>query len=124
MPRSKKQDRKQFDLKGFVPCNLGKQEKQDAQQWIAANAGEFFTLLEKIVGDGYKFSVSLDRFHDCFSSSLTCTDPDNSNIGWCLSGRAPDAWSAVGMVLYKHLVVLDGVWDTREPSGDRDDKWG
>lgn len=123
MPRTKKRAQ-QSDWKGFVTCNLGKAEKDDARKWIAGYQKSLEDTICELVEAGYKVSFSQDRFHDASQTSLTCTDEESLNHGRTLIGRGPDLMSAFGMCLYKHFVMLDGDWSTREASEDSSDKWG
>lgn len=123
MPRAKKQSKPQFELKGWVPCDLTKDLKDAGKVWVAQHTDDLGGKVESLVSDGYKVSMSLDRIHDCFQASVTCTDPERDDYGFCLTARAPDVWSALGMLLYKHYIVLDGQWASREATASSSDKW-
>lgn len=123
MPR-KQQKKPQGDWKGFVQCNLGKQEKIDAKKWIEAQETSELEAIEPLVSDGYKVSFSQDGYHSAALCSISCVDPENTNYGFTLTGRAPDMRSALFMALYKHFIMLECDWSGREASSDRSDPWG
>jgi hypothetical protein len=123
MPRPKKQQRPQFELKGFISCDLSKDLKEQGKVWVAQHTDDLGAKVEALATDGYKISMSADRIHDCFQASATCTDAENADYGFCLTARAPDIWSALGMLLYKHYVVLEGEWASREATASSADKW-
>lgn len=124
MPRAKKQQKPAFELKGFVPCDLTKDLKEAGKVWVAQHADDLSSNTEKLVDNGYKVSFSFDRVHDCFQASATCTDAENADYGFCLTARAPELWSALGLLMYKHYVVLDCDWNSREATPTTSDKWG
>jgi len=123
MPRGKPQKRPAFELKGFVACDLTKEVKEQGKVWVTDNAPNLGAKVEALVSDGYKVSLSFDRVHDCYQASCTCTDAENGDYGFCLTARAPDVWSSLGMLLFKHYVVLDGEWASRAASASTSDKW-
>lgn len=124
MPRGKQQKRPQFELKGFVACDLAKDVREQAKAWVAEHSQDLGPKTEALISDGYKVSLSCDRVHDCFQASATCTDVDKDDYGFCLTARAPDVWSALGILLYKHYIVLDGEWASRASTASTSDKWG
>jgi len=106
---------------GFVTCDLDASTKESAKEWIKKQDG-LDEIMERLL-DGYKLSISQDLYNDCFQASLTSTDENSPNFGWCLVGRAPTYLSAVGMVAYKHLIILAGEWSDSQSVSKRDD-WG
>lgn len=124
MPRAKKPQKPAFELKGFVSCDLDKALKEQSKVWVNENREALGEKSEALVTDGYKISLSMDRIHDCFQASATCTDSESEDYGFCLTARAPDVWSALGVLLFKHYVVLEGDWASREATATKGDKWG
>ena len=124
MPRksSKKSDSPEW--KGFVDCNLDKSTKEKAKAWVIEQAAEHMSKISALVDDGYKISFSLDRFHDAYQASMSYQVNGHTNSGFTLSARGPDLGSAVGMLLYKHFVVLDGDWSNGTQRSKDADPWG
>lgn len=118
---AKKPAKKERQFNGFVNCELDKETKELAKAWIKSQK-DFDSIMERLL-DGYKLSISQDLYNDCYQASLTCTAEDNPNTGWCLVGRGPSYLAAIGMVAYKHLIVLEGQWGESEKRGGRDE-WG
>lgn len=124
MPRksSKKTDTPEW--KGFVDCNLDKAMKEAAKKWIASNAADQMVKVSELVDDGYKVSFSLDRYHDAYQASMSYQVNGGPNSGYTLSARGPDLAGAVGMLLYKHFIVLEGDWSQGAKRSKDTDPWG
>lgn len=124
MPRAKQQSKKpQFELKGFVPCNLSADDKRNYQGW-ATQQTDFGRFMDSWLSDGYKVSFSSDSYHNCSLCSVTCVDPDNPHYGFTLAGRGP-AWSdALGVAAYKHFIMLEGDWTEGIARPKDYDQWG
>lgn len=77
-------------------------------------------MLDDLIGQGYKISVSFDEKNDTYNCTITCPKTLNmtDNAGYAFSTRAKTALEAMDMGLYKHYVLCDKQqWDTDE-AGD------
>lgn len=104
--------RKDDQWGGFVPCELGVDEREAWEIWFSASGHTIAADLDDAMGTGLKFTASYDGANQCYIASLSGR-PDVAgeraftNI---LTGRAGTFDEAVGVLLYKHLVVLRGDW--------------
>lgn len=108
---------------GFVECNLDADQKAHAKAWVQTNPPTW-EYLSELVDSEYKVSFAYDNYHSTYQCSLTCVKHGNPNEGWCLVARAPDAMSAFGMVVYKHTMILDGVWTDGNNGSQVEQDWG
>lgn len=104
--------------KGFVECRLTDTQKEAFRHWDL-DGNDAFDLVVTSVQTGHKLSLSYNRANDNFVASLTCTDMTSPNGGYTLSAFAPDLWTALRLVVFKHEVVLERRWENKSsPSSD------
>lgn len=107
----------------FVSCELDKETKEVVKKWDV----KFETTMDcvdKLIQDGYKISISQDKFHDCTGVFMTIADSENPNHGWCLSARGPNYLQALKVLVYKHFTILQENWDTDVNQTYERDTWG
>lgn len=104
----------------FVNSRLTKAESEDFARWWKEHADDAFTLLNEMVGSGYKFSATWDDSNACFIASLTCVESKSPNYCLILSSRSDDLWEAIGLSLFKNYALFPGgEWPT-----DVKQNWG
>lgn len=124
MPRGKKPETKpkQFDFQ-FVKCDLPVETKEMVKKW-----DEDYTLtidnLERMIEDGYKISISRDKYNDCIGAFATHPDQQSPNNGFCLSARGPSMLNALKVLVYKHFNILQEKWYTEVDQAYERDSWG
>jgi len=79
--------------------------KTELKDWKAISP-----LVEEMVGEGYKFSISFDAFNGCQACFITPGPNDIQNQGCILAGRGKSVFSAVRGAIYRHLFVFDKIW--------------
>jgi len=67
-------------------------------------------LMEEMVGDGYKLSISYDAFNSCLACFVTPGPNDVQNLGCVLAGRGKSVFSAVRGAIYRHVFIFEKVW--------------
>jgi len=67
-------------------------------------------LLEEMVDEGYKFSISYDAFNTCLACFVSPGPNDIQNAGCVLAGRGKSVFSAVRGAIYRHLFVFEKIW--------------
>lgn len=67
-------------------------------------------LLEEMVGEGYKISLTYDSFNGCLACFITPHQNDVQNLGCVLAGRGKSVFSALRGALYRHVFVFEKVW--------------
>lgn len=99
--------------------------EQDRAGLSAAIDGGFDAEHEsmQIMREGYRLSMGFDEYHGCYSASLYCQNSSSTNAGWNLSVRATDPFTAFTRLVYLHVYVLGGDWNTAQSGGWSDENW-
>lgn len=93
----------------FINYDLSSEDKEQLKSMDCAF--EFTTeVVEGLVQEGYKYSLTYDPNNHSFIASLTDKSPGSDFINACLSGRGSSAANARYSLLYRHLVVSQGDW--------------
>lgn len=95
----------------FVRLELTKAQQAECKGWCAT-LGEFSDFTLNLAEDGYKFNCKWDNYsnaHACFVQRAVDGD-GHINEGLCLTGRGSSPFKAIKQALYKHFIVLEGVW--------------
>lgn len=112
------------NFKGFIQHNLSAEEKKAFQEWVISG-DDLWGWIDRLIDSSFKLSVSYDGYNKTCQASLTCNDEKSEDFGWVLVARAPDAYSVILLVLYKHTVLLSESWlDFHERAGVEDRSWG
>lgn len=115
-----KSDKPAFGDYRFVQYQLSVQEKKEFETWWTATHEDAFVLFDELVSSDHKFSASWDANNDCYVANLTCNMKRSPNYCLILQGRSDTLWEAIGILLFKHLVVFKGE-DWAVPTTN---KWG
>lgn len=113
MPKQTKPQPKQqaFNFKGFVRCELSKNEADDYKVWSDGTTDlDLWQLVMTIADSGYSFKVGESSRGQ--SASLTNVDGPSESKGWILSAYGGTADRASRALFYKHYVKLAESWPT------------
>jgi hypothetical protein len=69
-----------------------------------------YRVIDELVMEGYKFSLSYDDKNACCVASITDRQPASSFYNACLSGRGSTPANAFAALLYRHLVLAETDW--------------
>jgi len=72
--------------------------------------GEVGLQLQNLVDDGYKYTVSIDKYNKCYSCYVFPIAEDNPNHGAILTSRGNSVYSALRGAVYRHFAVYDRLW--------------
>lgn len=108
---------------GFVDIPLNDTDKEYLKG-MSREADDLLGILEALVQEGYKLSISPDFEHNSVIASATGRIPGSPNEGRSLSARGPDLAGAINALWYKHGILGEsGNWEnvgrTRDGSGYR-----
>jgi len=105
----------------YVKCDLTKEQKELARAW--AEDVEYVDVVKWIdfqTDNGEILSVKHIVGQDGYQASLTGGELSTSKKGKCLISRASTGWRAILGLMYKDVMVLEGVWAITERSLDLD----
>jgi len=109
----------QVPFNGYVRCDMVRTDKDAFNAWSKdKNGGDLWTMILKLIDDGYKFTVGYKGLD--MIAHLSCNNPKSPAYGYILTAFGRDADEATCALLYKHYVKLDEDWLASEG----DDSWG
>lgn len=95
----------------FVNVSLTEQDTPAVQEYLK-NTDDLLRAFEDMCVGGYRVGFSYDSQRDALICSFTCKDGDSPNHNKTMTSFAGDWFTALGVNLYKHHVMLKGVWNT------------
>jgi len=95
--------------KGFKDFKLTS-EQLEAFAVDGVHDDDLMDLVQSTLADGYKISLTYNGQADTYNASMTCNNEKLANMGYTLSAFAPTLYTALGLLMYKHHVLLDGDW--------------
>lgn len=106
----------------FISIRLTKSDKPKFSKWADETQDDLLIMLQAIVADDYKVSLSYDGSKDVFIASLTGKKEQRYNSQKCFTSRSSDLFEAYLLMIYKHMVLAkEGNWDTIKTV---EDTWG
>lgn len=120
--KEKKQQRAAWEV-DFVHLDLDSRQMQEAKGWDVSCEQTFDTLSRASL-DGCKLSIVHDQRNDCSIASLTTPKDDSGARQVCFSARGPDMVSAMRMLAYKIVKILDGDVRSVKPTAEARSQWG
>lgn len=109
------------EFKGFVNYTLTDEEKENFALW-GVDDHDLFLLIAGDNQTGYKLTMTFNSQNDNFQASYMCLDPESPNAGYILSAFAPDWYTALKVLTFKHNVVLDCQWNIEKAKAKN--AWG
>jgi hypothetical protein len=106
-PRGAKAER--WNDAQFVQLELTDEQAKQLKA-TQVSADEIFAQMEKMIDDGYKFTIKYDAYGDCAGVWCQAATDECANSGYILTGRGSSALKALKQLLYKHFVLLEGSW--------------
>lgn len=107
----------------FVSCELDKSTKEAVKAWDVKFEATI-DAIDRLILDGYKVSISQDKFHDCTAVFMTMPDKTHKHSGLCLTARGPNYLSALKVLVYKHYNILQEDWGAVVEQAYKRDSWG
>lgn len=98
-----------FELIGYVRCDLGKSDREPFRAWQEGQEDHaLFDMLVKLCDSGYLLKVGVGK--EGHQASLSACDTGGECDGFVLSAFASEGRDAIGLLLYKHHILLEGDW--------------
>lgn len=114
MAKKQQSSKSEFDF-AFVECDLRSADKEHFQGWQDEHYDDLEVILTDLMREGYRITLKFDFNNACFSASMTQQDSKHTNSNKVLMARAGYPMEVLSMILYKHIVKLQGGdWPTLE----------
>lgn len=100
---------KQFQLKGYVRCELAKGDRDNFDSWSAdLTVDKLFGSMLAMADNGY--IVKLGPQENGFSASVSAWQTHSPNDGYVLTAHAGDPKRAWALLVWKHEVIMAADW--------------
>ena len=104
---------------GYVNLKVNENERSDFDGWQIEEAANISPYLEDQAIEGLKLSVSYDAENSTYIATFTGAGCINDPARYCLTARSDTLAEATNLLLYKHVVLLDGDWSSYMPNTNR-----
>jgi len=108
-------------LPTFVNVTLSAEDKERIRQYVPDPVG-LVAWLEEMAGSGYRVGLTWNSEREAYICSVTARDTGTANDGKCVTSFAGGVLQAVFVAWFKHVHVLDDVWES--PSSAGSGEWG
>jgi len=98
-----------FNDAQFVQLELTDEQAKSLKA-MPTDAGVILDEIERMIDDGYKFTIKYDSYGDCIGAWCQDANPDGINTGYILTGRRSSVVKSLKQLLFKHHTLLDGDW--------------
>jgi len=103
----------------FVRGELDRVQAAECKSWVG-DGDDLLGYLDTVVMSGYKLSIRWDGYSESYAAWLIAPDKDSTNAGLILPGRGSTPSKSVRQVLFKHIMMFDGVWPKQDSKQDFD----
>ena len=110
--KGKKTEKAEF--KGFFNLELNQEMKDECRKWISLDENIGIEL-ENALASGYKFTMTQDVRSGGYQATMQCNDPKDVNAGLCMSAFGKHWYQALGVLLFKHVIILGKKWEESKP---------
>lgn len=121
--KAKPNGKSQYGDYKFVSHRLSADEKKQFDAWTCSS-DHLLQRVRELVDLCYKVSMQLDFYNHTCQASLTCNEIKSPDSHWILVARAPDALTALALLIYKHDVLMQGDWSKYHDEDHADRAWG
>lgn len=117
----KGKDKAKAEFKGFANVELTIDQKAEMKEWIR-DLDAVHVEIDEMSASGYKLTFQKSEATGAYQATAFCMDKNSVNAGFILSAFAPHWLDALACLAYKHAIVCEGVWPSKdEGTGDL---WG
>jgi len=103
----------------FINHTLTTEQKNDLRSMDSSI--EFpAEMVDALVGEGYKYSLSFDERNQSFVAAITDRDTASAFYNACLTGRGSTADNARVSLLYRHFHLAQGDWSALTTASGHD----
>lgn len=107
MPRKAKPKNDAYGF-SWVRVSLSEQETEQFTAWYNSGAGDVYELLQAMLVEGDKVSISYSEKQDSFYATIMGGETSHRNAGKGFSSFAKTPEQAIALAVYKYHHVIDG----------------
>lgn len=105
----------------FAALTLTASDEKKFDEWVKAENVDAMTMLNRLGGDGFKFSASYVFDQNAWCFSIIGTDNTKEHASMVMTSWSDDLGEAIAIGAYKHYTLCNGgEWPTR----DNAPRWG
>lgn len=105
----------------FADVPVATKDREKVQGWIAENEQDFFEMLDQMFAEGYSLKLRHSEATNSYVASLVADANHNLNKNTILTAHAGEGFEALGILIYKHVILSDsGEWSKQDDEG----RWG
>jgi len=110
---------------GFVNVAFGSTERAAFDEWLGTlDPNASWDWLQELIENDYKFSLKRDTYGGGCQASLTCALKSSPDLGLVLTGRGPDVYNAMLVLMFKATKLLVEDWIVYFDQSSTVDVWG
>lgn len=106
---SRKEKFNKSNFGGYIQCRLTKADTELYLEWVEKNSVNVWQVLDSLCSNGMTFSCYFEEYDGSCTAKLSYLHEKNFTT-WILSAYHKDLESAVMLLLFKHLIMLDSDW--------------
>lgn len=100
-----------FELTGYVRCDLGKSDREPFRVWQHEQTdAQLFDMLVKLCDSGYLLKCGVGK--EGHQATLSACDTNTDWDGYVLSAFSAEGRDSLALLLYKHHILLEGDWSS------------
>lgn len=100
-----------FELTGYVRCDLGKSDREPFRVWQSEQTdAALFDMLVKLCDSGYLLKCGVGK--EGHQATLSACDTSTEWDGYVLSAFSSEGRDSLALLLYKHHILLEGDWSS------------
>lgn len=104
----------------WVDVDLDKRQKELCKQWCNT-LEEFDNVVQALQDNRYRLSIKPDDYSGGFAAFIQGLPDCEDNKNLILTGRGSTPLKALKQALYKHFMVLEGVWPIQKSKQEIED---
>ena len=100
-----------FTWKGYKNINISDKLHDSVEKFLTDDK-EIFALWNSLLLKDYTFKFYFDVKSESFKCTVTCMNSEEPNFGYAMSAYGDNWYTALGVVIFKHVEISQGDWDS------------
>jgi len=109
---------------GFINVRLQDDAKSEFQHWLEVNNDSIYMVMDDLMGEGMKISLSWDKLNGCAIVTFTGAIDDDHMTRYIMTTRGATWFEALALSVWKHFVYLEADWGNYKPRTSQSSVWG